>query len=213
MFNDPTRYPGHPFPGSPAKPAIVRDRSSARNRLFNLPETAPEPESDREKQAFALLKQMAYFLATTNFTVALPTHNEPHFWSRPIDLSNTVTIAAAVSPTWTTIVEYEVQDGSAARISGYGVTAESGYTYDGSILFRIVVDDAPVGLSNWAEQRGSVVQPRETFINLPKVGQTVKFQARRAVLAASPTDVTAALVGWTYRPLRRMDGPANSTPQ
>lgn len=159
--------------------------------------------ADRARAA-ALTAELAKLIRNTNITASQPAHAEPDIWSMPIDLSATVTVAAAVSAAYTTVIAYTVPSGFYARINGYGFDVDGGYAYDGSLLWRIQINgsNAP-NLQPWAEHRGTVVQPRKTFLIVPQT-QRVTFQVRRAVLAGAPSVVAMALTGWTWR-LRRND--------
>jgi hypothetical protein len=163
------------------------------------------PETLAKAELF--VRKFAALLQNGNITAALPTYNSPHLWSQPIDLSATASIPAAVNANWTTVISYTVQPGQLGRIDGYGVNVrDPAYTYDGSLLWRILRNGVGVpNLSNWGEQRGSVIQPRNTFIVL-REGDLITFQVRRAVLAAAAQSVEMALTGWTWKPRNSFEG-------
>jgi hypothetical protein len=158
--------------------------------------------ADRAR-ADALVQRLATLLRNTNITASLPAHSEPGLWSDPIDLSASYSLPAAVGA-YTTVLSFAVPSGRWARIDAYGFDVGGGFTYDGSILWRLQVNGVNVpGLQPWGEHRGSLVQPRKTFFLVPQ-SQTVTFQVKRAVAAGSPSTVTMALLGWMWR-LRRND--------
>lgn len=151
-----------------------------------------------------LVAKIMNVIRRTNITVSPPAHIKPIVWADPIDLSARVTIAAAASAAWTTAVTYTAPPGRWARISGYGVQVlDAAYTYNGSLLWRIVkngFEEVGPGMSNWAEQRGSLVNMRPVYIRVEE-DQTIQFQVRRAVAAGAPQDVDMGLTGWQW-PLR-----------
>lgn len=115
-------------------------------------------------------------------------------------------LPAAVATQYTTVIRYKVPEGRWARISSYGVSVlDDTYTFDDSILWNIQVNGINVEyLSNWGDQRGTVQQPRETFILL-KEGWTIEFQVKRAVAALAATPMVLALNGWAWRLRRNYD--------
>lgn len=164
-----------------------------------------------ERQRFAgepngqdrLVAKIMNVIRRTNITVSPPAHIKPIVWSEPIDLSARVTLPAAVSP-YQTVVTYTAPPGRWARLDAYGVQVlDAAYTYNGSILWRIVkngFEEIGQGLSNWAEQRGSLVNMRPIYIRVEE-DQTIQFQVRRAVAAGAPQDIDMGLTGWQW-PLR-----------
>ena len=155
-------------------------------------------EGFREK-AKVLVCDLAKLLMRSNITASLPAHSQPHIWSTPIDLSARISVPAAVTGNGI-VISYQVAPGRWARFDGYGMNDPTGtFTYDGSILWSITVDGVAVpSLTDIAEQRGSIVQPRKTFI-IVREGQTIQFAVRRAVAAGAPTTIDMALTGWTWR--------------
>lgn len=176
------------------------------------PTNVPNPLlSDQDyARAGLLLQQFAALIQNTNITASQPAHNKPNLWSTPIDLSATVTLPAAVG-NYIGVIQYRAQPGRWVRIDGYGVdTTDPTYTYDGSIVWRIRRNGLNVEtLGDWQEHRGSVIEPRETFILLngdDGQGDQVSFEVRRAVAAAGDTVVQMAMTGWTWRPRNNYEG-------
>lgn len=158
-------------------------------------------KADRAR-ASALVQELAKLLRNTNITASQPANAKPSFWAEPIDLSAQIVVPAAVG-LYTAVVNYVVPPGRYARIDAYGFDVAGGaYAYDGSLLWRMLVNGNPVySLNNIAEHRGSIVQPRKTYF-LAKEDFTVSFQVRRAVAALATDAVTMAFTGWIW-PLRR----------
>jgi hypothetical protein len=159
-----------------------------------------------------LMAAIVNWVRRANITVSPPAHIQPNIWSTPIDLSARVTVPAAVNPLYTTALTFKVPPGRWARINGYGVNViDPLYTYDGSILWRFLLNGRPLpdGMSDWAQQRGSLTSPRETFIRL-KEDDVLLFQYRRAVIAALPQDVDMAFIGWTWLLRNNFEGTAAS---
>jgi len=173
--------------------------------MDHLEESRPPGPQDR------MMDQIVDFVRRSNFTVSPPAHLQPIIWSNPIDLSARVSVPAAVGP-YATALSYTCPPGRYARISAYGVTVQdAAYTYDGSILWRLRVNGVQLGegLSDWGIQRGSVIQPRITFIIL-REDDVLDLQVRRAVVAAGAQDVDHALLGWTWRLRNNYEGTAAS---
>lgn len=166
--------------------------------------TAPPTQEDR------LVATILNTIRRTNITVSPPAHVRPIVWSEPIDLSARVSVAAAVGA-YATAVTYTVPEGRGARISAYGVAVQdAAYTYNGSILWRIRKNGRPIdALSDWGEQRGSLVSMRSTVIVLDEEDR-VEFQVRRAVGAGAPQDVDMSLQGWTWIKRMGYEGTASS---
>jgi hypothetical protein len=161
------------------------------------------------------MQQFAALIQNTNITTSLPAHNAPNLWSEPIDLSGQTVVPATVGVD-ITVLSYRVQPGRWARINGYGVdvSAPVGYGFDGSLLWTIKKNGIPVQtLGDWAEHRGSVIRPRETFVLLNGDngaanggGDSITFCVRRAVAAANPATVQMVLTGYTWRPRNNYEG-------
>lgn len=168
----------------------------------------PGPLTAKE-QAFvdSIIEGMSNLLYNTQVTAALPAHNLPTNWSLPVDRSARVNIPAAASLNWTTITEYDVGPGRWFRLVSYGVNVlDNTYTYDGSLVWRLLVNGTPVPtLESFAEQRGSLVQPREIFA-LAQQDQKVALQVRRAVAAAAAQDVEGCFTGYIWRLRNDYDG-------
>jgi hypothetical protein len=174
----------------------LRNQSQAGGSIPNEPlPLVGQADVDRAKE---IVRQIAGLFQRSNITASLPAHVEPTPFSIPLDLSTTITLPAAASPVWTPMLTYKSPPGRYARIAGYGVDVDGSFTYDGSILFRLLKNGAdPGGLTDWGEHRGSVIRPRWTFIILPE-DQVITLQCRRAVAAGAPSRVSAALVGWSW---------------
>lgn len=165
------------------------------------------PPTDEDKLVGALMNM----IRRTNITVSLPAHQAPIIWSDAIDQSGRTTLAAAVGA-YATVCQYTVPFGSYAVIRKYGVNVQdAAYTYNGSILWRFRVDGRQLdnGMSDWAQQRGSITNPRDTFILL-KENQRIEFQVRRAVAAGAPQDVEMTFTGWTWLLRNTYEGTAAS---
>lgn len=166
-------------------------------------------------RAALLMQQFAALIQNTNITTSLPAHNAPNLWSEPIDLSGQTVVPATVGVD-ITVLSYRVQPGRWARINGYGVdvSAPAGYGFDGSLLWTIKKNGIPVQtLGDWAEHRGSVIRPRETFVLLSGDngaanggGDIITFCVRRAVAAVNPATVQMVLTGYTWRPRNNYEG-------
>ncbi len=158
------------------------------------------------QRASLMTQRLVALIQNTNITAARPAYNDPHQWSTPVDLSDDVTLGGAVT-SYQTVIEYYAPPGRRIRIDGYGVLVDNAFTYNGDILWRIQKNGANVEfLADWAQQRGSIVQPRNTFILLNgDDGDKITFQVRRAVAGAA-YNVTMCLTGWTYRPRFNYEG-------
>ena len=162
-----------------------------------------------------LVLRIAQLLRDSTFTAALPAHNKPHYYSFPIDLSNRVAVAgAAMAPgVWGTGITYVVPAGCQARIESYGVNVGldpggGAYTYNGSLIWRIQVNGQSKysDLDGWTIQRGSIVLPRATVMNI-KEDDVLTFQYRRAVAwAGGAQNVDFCIVGYTWRYRQNLDG-------
>jgi hypothetical protein len=186
----------NPYPGGSATPQPTKVGPGPR----------PDIDKVEEKRLRALADMLAGALQKAYITAAPPAHNEPHWFSTPVDLSGQVTVPAAVGG-WQDIASYTVEPGRRAFIRQYGVDVnDPTYTYNGSLLWQITVNgNAVPTLESFAEHRGAVATPRSTFIRLQEK-DIVRLRVMRAVLAAAPQVVYGVLVGWTIRPRRDYDG-------
>lgn len=164
------------------------------------PVRVPQPAPPAEDTAF--LQAVDKMLRTTTIVAAQPAHNAPAYMSLPVDVSGRISLPLAASDQWTTVVSYTLEPGLRAVINGYGCDVQDGaYTYNGDIVFRILVNGvSPQTLSEFKEHRGAVAVPRQTVIILKNTGDVVAVQVRRAVAGAGAVDIDAALVGWTWHP-------------
>lgn len=176
-------------------------------------DAALDPFLDQDQFLNAMVQKMKAFLRDAAVTASRPAHVDPNYWSTPIDISGSITVPAAVMApaTWTQIVSYKVPTGSLARIQGYGVNVQDvTYTYNGSLIWRILVNGNPVGAINgFAQQRGSLVLPRQTFI-VAQQDQTISFQVRRDTLGSGAQVVEAGLFGWIWQPRNAYDNARNT---
>jgi hypothetical protein len=200
VFGTPDPLPPLQRPGveGRAEGAITAMRDQGTG-LSPIPTGAPLLDEREMPRARALARVLAQLIQNTNITAALPAHVSPPLWSEPVDLVQRVTVPAAVGQ-YVPVIRYQAPPGRWARIASYGVNVlDPAYTYDGSILWRIRVNgnDVPT-LADWGDQRGSIIQPRQTFIVLREDWQ-VTFEVKRAVAAVLPQDVVMALSGWAWR--------------
>lgn len=192
----------------------VRPRQNEQFReIFQGQQPTPPAPVDGAEEMAALMIKLTKLIQNTNFTAALPAYNEPQYWSQPIDVSNRVTVGTAASTAWTTLSSYKAATGRWARVSGYGINVLNNlYTYNGDLLFRLTLDGNPLpGGGPFGEQRGTIVQPRRTFVVLQQ-DQEIRLEVRRAVAGPTAYEVDGCLVGWNWRPLRPLDGPGVGIP-
>ncbi|NEN87938.1 MAG: hypothetical protein F6K48_03050 [Okeania sp. SIO3H1] len=199
-------------PDNPQQPTVRRggDLTQEMSGQYNgFPFSAPAKAVSPGQQAVinGIVEALANMLYNTQLTAALPAHNAPTNWSLPVDQSGTVTIPAAVDPNWTTIAEYDVGPLRWMRLVSYGVNVlEDTYTYDGSLIWRILINGVAINtLEGFAEQRGSLVKPREIFA-LAQQDQKVSLQVRRAVASAAPNTVQGCFTGYIWRLRNDYDG-------
>lgn len=156
--------------------------------------------SQQPTEADALTARILNTVRRANITVSPPAHIAPPVWQDPIDQSAQVSVAAAVGA-YATAATFTCPEGRWARIESYGVQVlDNTYTYGGSILWRFQLNGRPLGygLSDWGEQRGSLPNPRKTYIILQE-DDVLNFQVRRAVAAGAPQDVQMGFSGWSWR--------------
>ncbi len=164
-------------------------------------------------RADLMLRRLNALIQNSNITASLPAYGAPHLWSTPIDLSARFVLPAVVTP-YTTVLRFAVPPGRWARIDGYGVDVDGAFTYDNSILWRIRKNgiDVPY-LADWGQHRGSVIEPRDTFIlgngdigSSNGMGEVITFEVQRAIAAGAPSNVDMVLTGWTWRPRNNYEG-------
>ena len=204
LFGQSPQPPGANRPG-------VNDRGDFR-RIANgdtgrPPNPYPLLGKEDEERAQLLIQRLVSLFQNTNITASRPAYNDPHQWSTPVDLSAAVSVPAAVGSAIDVITLY-APPGRSIRISGYGVDVDGAYTYDGSLLWSIKKNGANVeSLGDFAQHRGSVSKPRDTFILLNgDDNDQITFSVRRAVAAAGASTVSMCLVGWTFRPRFNYEG-------
>lgn len=179
--------------------------------LNAAPQVAPPQVSTTDKARIdRFVSGFANLFRELNFTASLPAHVSPAYYSDPIDKSARATVAAAVGA-YVTVVSFKCPTGRSAVVNAYGVNVlDTLYTYNGSLLWRMVRSNGAINdVLDFAEQRGSLVQPRSTYIRLQQ-DDTLNFQVRRAVVAGAPQDVDMCMVGWTWRPRNAYDNPRDS---
>lgn len=206
---------GRLFGQSPQPPGTYRpgvdDRGEFRRIAQGQQGPPPNPypllNKEDEQRAQLLIQRIVSLFQNTNITASRPAYTDPHQWSTPVDLSQSVSVPATVGTDIDVITLY-APAGRSIRISGYGVDVDGGYTYNGSLLWTIKKNGAIVEtLGNWGQHRGSVVKPRDTFILLNgDDNDQITFSVRRAVAAGGPSQVSMCLVGWTYRPRFNFEG-------
>lgn len=148
----------------------------------------------------------------TNITAGMPAHIRPPVWNNPVDVSSTVTVPAAVND-YQVAVTFRIPAGHGLRVEQYGVNVlDPAYTYDGSILWAFRVDGRLLdqGMSDWGEQRGSMIFPRKTTIVEWREEVNVDFMVRRAVVAGAPQNVQMGFRGWTWSKRNNYEGTQSS---
>lgn len=174
--------------------------------------TLPDGVS-QEKFLASMIQNMRAFLRDAAVTASRPAHVDPNYWSTPLDLSAAVSVPAAVMvPTvWTTVTQYKVPTGSVARVTGYGVNVRDvTYTYNGSLIWRMQVDGNNVpNVANFAQQRGSLVQQRETFFVVTQ-DKLITLQVRRDTIGTGTQTVEAGFTGWLWQPRNNYDNARNA---
>ncbi len=205
---------GRLFGQSPQPPDTYRpglDDRAIYRRIANGEQGLPPPpypllDNKDLERASLMTQRLVALIQNTNITASRPAYNDPHQWSTPVDLSADVTLAGAAGA-YQTVIEYYAPPGRRIRIDGYGVDVDGGFTYDSSILWRVQKNGNNVEtLADWGQHRGSIIQPRNTFILLNgDDGDKITFQVKRAVAGASFV-VTMCLTGWTYRPRFNYEG-------
>jgi hypothetical protein len=187
-----------------------------RNRLgLNPGQRVIDVPGDGDQDAFlaAMTQKMKAFLRDAAVTASRPAHVDPNYWSTPLDISGSISVPNVVQLpfVYTTVVSYKVPAGSLARVQGYGLNVQDAtYTYNGSLLWRIQVDGNSVAnLNGFAQQRGSLVLPRQTYF-LVKQDQTITFQVRRDALWTGAQVVECGLFGWIWQPRNAYDNARNA---
>lgn len=144
-------------------------------------------------------------------TAAPPANVRPTVWSEPVDLTTTFVVPAAAGP-YQTAITFEVPAGYGARIEQYGVEVDDpAYTYNGDILwgFRKNGRMLDLGMSDWGEQRGSMIYPRKTAINMDSQGNNrdqLQFMVKRAVAGGGTYTVRMNFRGWAWRKRNAYEG-------
>ena len=213
MMQELLQGPGSALPTATGNPGNSRRGADVMGQMAPVLARAPaqSPPIKDDPVFKEVVDELGTLLRDTAFTAAPPANVKPHFYSGAIDQSVTVSMPAAVQlpGVWTNGLTYTVPGGSYARISGYGVNVQDAtYTYNGSLLWRILVNGRSYpssDLSNWGLQRGSIVIPRKTVINAVE-GDIITMDVRRDVLGTNGTqNVDMTFIGWTYKPRRLLD--------
>ncbi len=160
-----------------------------------------------------LARELVKEVRNVALTAAPPAHIKPHIWSEPVDQSHSVTIpGGAVATPYQTVCSFTTPPGRWARIEHYGVqVVDPAYTYNGELLwgFRLNGRFLDQGLTNWGEQRGSMVFMRQTVILMNNEDVTLDFMVKRAT-AGPDRLVQMAFRGWTYRLRNNYEGTQGS---
>lgn len=174
-------------------------------KRFDLPPPASLTAAE-EQRIRKLAERFIIELQKGYITAAPPLHNAPHWFSTPIDISGQTVVPQSVTD-WITICDYRVEIGRRGFITQYGIDVlETTYTYNGGLLWRIIVNGNPVPtLEGFSEHRGSLRNPRNTYIRLLE-RDIICLQVRRAVASTQQNTVYGALIGWSGRPRRDYDG-------
>jgi hypothetical protein len=166
------------------------------------------PELNTQQLAIvnAVVDRIAKIARNTNFTAALPAYTAPGYWSNNIDESDTVLMAAAVTP-YQTVLEYTAPPSRYGFVNAYGFDVQDPtYTYDGTLQWRMVLNGVPVqSLLDFGEHRGSMVQPAKTFIVVP-MGQKLQFQIQRTLAAGGALSVAMKFKGWDWLLRKNAEG-------
>lgn len=171
--------------------------------------SAESAEADRAAPSANknLVAELLRAVRRANITAGPPGHIRPPIWSEPVDLSTTVVVPAAVGP-YQVALTFTCPDGYWTRIEQYGVTVQDpAYSYNGSILwaFQIAGERQPFGLSDWGEQRGSMVFPRKTVM-LVQQQQVMQMLVRRATPVGASQTVQMGFRGWAWRLRNNYEG-------
>ena len=206
---------GRLFGQSPQPPEGYRpgltDRDKFRriaNGESGLPPTPyPLLSQTDEERAKLLIQRIVALIQNTNITASRPAYVDPHQWSTPVDLAQTISLPAAAGVN-IPVITYYAPPGRSIRIAGFGVDVGGAFTYDGSILWTIKKNGQNVEtLADWGQHRGSIVKPRDVFITLNGDDRDqISFEVRRAVAAGAPSQVDMCLTGWSYRPRFNYEG-------
>lgn len=188
---------------------------------MNMPRTlfADRHEAEVEQRHFRappdaedrMVAKIINLVRRANLTVSPPAHIKPTVWSNPLDLSVRVTVPQAVGA-YQTALSFKSPPGRWTRVENYGVEVQdAAYDYSGSILWRFRKNGLPLGegMSDWGIQRGSIFNPRTTYIILEE-DDVLDFQVRRAIDIGVAQDVDMAFTGWTWRTRNNYQGTAGS---
>lgn len=170
--------------------------------------------SAENRQTLMLTRAITWMLQNNNITSSEPAHNQPPYWSDPVELSSRFSLAAAASPVFTNILEFQVPKGRRMSLKGIGVNVDDAtYNYNGDILFRLSIDGRAVNTyEGYGEQRGSIVQPRRMPDVIIQFPQKLIFSIRRVVAAGSAQNVEMAFQGYIWRLINTYEGSKGARP-
>lgn len=169
---------------------------------------------NRDTPARRIVAELLQASKRLNITTAPPAHIKPHIWSEPVDQTAQVEIPAGAADAYQTVCSFTTPPGRWARIEHYGVNVvdPASYAYDGTLLwaFRLRGRMLDLGMSDWGEQRGSMVFMRPVVILMNNEDVTLDFMVRRAVADATAYTVQMGFRGWTYRLRNNYEGTQGS---
>lgn len=164
------------------------------------------PESKLTDTLMRMIRRVA-------ITACPPAHIRPTVWSDSVDKSANVVVPLAVQTAYVSAVSFKVPPGRGCRIEQYGVNVlDATYTFNGSILWAFRVNGQrmlDLGMSDWGEQRGSMVFPRKCVVTLNE-GDFFEFLVKRAVLAVAEQTVQMGFRGWIWRKRNNAEGTQSS---
>ncbi len=120
---------------------------------------------------------------------------------RPFLLEGRAQVLGPASPTPVVVAQTKITPNFNAYILSYGVTVRDAteYQYTGTLEFALQVNNAPFldnnGNGSWTLQRGSVLNPIPTLIQLTS-GGNLTFTARRAIVNGGPQFVDFIAIGF-----------------
>ncbi len=133
------------------------------------------------------------------FTIPFPLGELAPVGLRPIRLEGIVAVPLAVDPLWTTAITFTVPKNNRAIIDGFGWAAQAAYTYSGSVVWQLAVNNQSYQLGSqvnqeMGQQHGTPQVPARTLVLL-EPGDVVALLVRRAVLGAGTDTFGHVLTG------------------
>lgn len=127
----------------------------------------------------------------------------------PLDREGSHAFAGAVTD-WTDVVRHTVEQANNGVVSGYGIEVDGSYTYDGTLLFRVVTqeDQALPDLASFSFQRGTIQAPSPTVVWL-RPAMSFALQAKRTTAVGATFTVKARLVGSYWPSVVTLDSVTN----